>query len=162
MTTRSCLPKGEEGPAFKLLHLEADALGRLAQAAVHSPDILTPLFTNSSSSVDDSSSSTALSLYTELCESPAADPGPYDPDALINARMRTALKDGRAEELQRIAGKWRLDERMTEQEWEEKVGELGVLGTLLACATDPPGDEVKVDFFLVSGRARRPERDCGG
>lgn len=126
---------------------DLDPFCSLAQTAVHSPDILAPLV--ETDSIANTGDTSLLEIYTSLCESPVADPGPYDPDALINARMRTALQGGRAEELQRLAGMWRLDETMDEAEWQDKIGEMGVLATLLACATDPPGADVKVDFFLV-------------
>lgn len=150
LMTRWYSPRRESCAFLAPTAADLDPSCSLAQTAVHSPDILAPLV--ETGSIANTGDTSLLEIYTSLCESPAADPGPYDPDALINARMRTALQGGRAEELQRLAGMWRLDETMDEAEWQDKIGEMGVLATLLACATDPPGAGVKVDFFLVSCR----------
>jgi hypothetical protein len=96
-----------------------------------------------------------LELYAELCTSPKCDPGPYDPNALLTARMKTALQDGRGEEMRRIGGQWVLSMGFTQSQWEERYEEIAVLATLLACSTSRPGKDVRVDFFLVSKAGRR-------
>ncbi|KAJ9103664.1 hypothetical protein QFC19_004239 [Naganishia cerealis] len=98
-----------------------------------------------------------LELYAELCDADKLDPGPYDPDMMIDRRMRNAVEGGRAAEIQRIAEKWALSEAELVVEGDEMAGppgwgtrteELQILCTLLASATGRPGRETRVDFFL--------------
>ncbi len=152
------LQKGKRGDGLLLKCLTLAHPSSLAQVAVHSPDILAKLFepgwpTAPAAALPYDPSQggpSPLELYSELCSSPSSDPGPFDPDALITARMRTALQDGRGEEMRRIASQWVLSPEFTPLQWEERYEEIAVFVTLLACSTSRPGRDVRVDFFLVS------------
>lgn len=137
----------------------------LAQAALHSPmsssifDLNAPL--TSDASVNGSPSknlhhrqpSRGLSLFAilrETYDSPIMKPVmPYDPNALISARIRDALTDGRPEEIRRLAALWEIDIFRGQAELDEKIEELVWMTTLLLASTSKPGREPRLDFFLM-------------
>jgi hypothetical protein len=74
---------------------------------------------------------------------------PYDPDALINARMKAALTGGRAEEIVRICSHYQISETAGENELKAKVEEIIWVATLLMAATGKVGRKPRLDFFLM-------------
>lgn len=102
-----------------------------------------------------------LEVYAEFLSDTDISPPPYDPDMMINDRLESAVHGDHGDKLVALVQKWSL----TDQEladgpggWERKLEELGVLVTLLACASQRDGHAPKVDFFLV----RRSKIDvCG-
>jgi len=74
---------------------------------------------------------------------------PYDPNALVNARIRSALEDGRPEEIRRICSQFYIDETAGDAEMNAKVEELMWTSTLLLVATGKEGRKPRLDFFLM-------------
>lgn len=74
---------------------------------------------------------------------------PYDPDALINARLKAALNGGRAEEIVRICSQYQLSETAGEDELKAKVEEVMWVATLLMAGTGKEGRKPRLDFFLM-------------
>ena len=73
---------------------------------------------------------------------------PYNPDALLSTRIREASKDGRPEEIKRLAALWfSADEG--EEQMEKKIEELFWVSTLLFAACGKPGRKPRFDFFLM-------------
>jgi hypothetical protein len=73
---------------------------------------------------------------------------PYDPDALLSARIRDAREGGRLEEIKRLCTSWfsQLDD---EEHLATKVEELFWVSTLLFAGTGKPGRKPRLDFFLL-------------
>ena len=93
-----------------------------------------------------------LEVYASFLADDDLAPPPYDPDMMINDRLTSAVEGDRGDKLVRLAQKWSL----TDQElgdgpagWERKLEEMGVLVTLVACASQRKGHGPKIDFFLV-------------
>jgi hypothetical protein len=74
---------------------------------------------------------------------------PYDPNAFLRIRIKSAMADGRPEEVARIAELWSLPEDGTDEEWESRVEECLWLATLLTAGTSKPNRTPRVDFFLM-------------
>ena len=96
---------------------------------------------------------TALEIYSLFMTDTGSAPLPYDSERGVDDTLEQSLLDGRAEALLKLADKWSL----TDQElrdgpggYEVKVGELGVLCTLLACGSSRWGKKPRVEFFAVS------------
>ncbi|KAK4687208.1 hypothetical protein P7C73_g2910, partial [Tremellales sp. Uapishka_1] len=127
----------------------------LAEAAVHSPDLEAALFPDDWPQATlpnhpNEPSKSLLDIYTEFSTLPSLAPGPYDPDALINTRLKDALKDGKADETRRLVSLWSLEDVDLEgQGLQKKLEEIAILTTLLTGATGRPGKEKRVDFFLM-------------
>lgn len=169
-----------EGKVFLDLTVVLLTQRRLAEAAIHKTEILSKLFPSdwprsiltdpspsqaqrSASSRSDKwaestyprlpvSGKSLLEIYSDFCQNPKIKPVPYDPDMLINDRLKGCLKDGGAESLFALGEEWSLtDEEVSDGSdgWTRKLEEVAVLGTLLACATGRKGKDKKVDFFLV-------------
>ena len=84
---------------------------------------------------------------------PGSAPLPYDTQRGVNDTLQQSLQGGRAEALLDLAHKWSLtDEELRDGPggYELKVGELGVLCTLLACGSSRWGKKPRVEFFTVS------------
>ncbi|CAL1713315.1 unnamed protein product [Somion occarium] len=91
-----------------------------------------------------------LSILKEAYDSPILHPVmPYDPDALLSKRRRDAVKDGRAEEIQRLSALWKVDITRGQRELDEKVEELLWLTTLLFAGSGRRGRKPRLDFFLM-------------
>ncbi|KAF4575050.1 hypothetical protein EYR36_006406 [Pleurotus pulmonarius] len=115
----------------------------LAQAAVHTIRFQ-PVF----SGVAESGLS-MLEILRQVYDSPVLQPVmPYDNNALINTRMKTALTEGRAEEIQRICSQMKLD-NLSDDDYNAKVNEIIWTSTLLMFATRKPGKKPRLDFFLM-------------
>ena len=74
---------------------------------------------------------------------------PYDNDALLSARIRDAVSEGRAEEITRICSQFSIDTSFDDQEYDTKVEEIIWTATLLLCATGRSGRQPRLDFFLM-------------
>lgn len=74
---------------------------------------------------------------------------PYDPDALVSKRSADAMKDGRPEEIRRLASKWTIDASRGEAEFAARVEEIIWLATLLTVSTGKHGRKPRLDFFLM-------------
>lgn len=76
---------------------------------------------------------------------------PYDPDALLSKRTNDARKDGRPEEIKRLAALWQVDISRGQEELDEKVEELLWLTTFLMAGSGKAGRKPRLDFFLMHG-----------
>jgi hypothetical protein len=74
---------------------------------------------------------------------------PYDPDALLSARIKGAVSEGRADEIKRICSQFGIDMSSGDQEFDAKVEEIIWTVTLLLSATGRPGRKPRLDFFLM-------------
>ena len=74
---------------------------------------------------------------------------PYDPDALLSARIRDAVSEGRADEIKRICSQFSIDTSSGDQEYDAKAEEIMWTAALLLCATGRPGRQPRLDFFLM-------------
>jgi hypothetical protein len=74
---------------------------------------------------------------------------PYNGDLLIGDRRKVTMKDGRPEEIVRIASLWSIPEDGTEEEWESRVEECTWLATLIMAAVSKPDKPPRIDFFLM-------------
>jgi len=90
-----------------------------------------------------------VQLYAEFLEKPSLDPGPYDPDMLINTRLEKTLTPPHIADVQDLVARWDLSD-MSDAGVEERITELAWLTTLLTGATSRPGYPQRIDFFLVS------------
>lgn len=119
----------------------------LAQAAVHSP--LPPELFN----LPETPAQPGLSLLEilrQVYDSPTLKPVmPYDPNALISARINSALSEGRMEEIKRICSQFCIDDSLGELEFDKKLEECILVSTLLLFATGKEGREPRLDFFLM-------------
>ncbi|KAI3595169.1 hypothetical protein WG66_009401 [Moniliophthora roreri] len=86
-----------------------------------------------------------LELLREVYESPKLKPPPYDSSALISTRLENALRDGGAEEVQRISSKLQISESEINSKIEEYIWTV----TLLLFATGKEGRKPRLDFFLM-------------
>jgi pre-mRNA-splicing factor ATP-dependent RNA helicase DHX16 len=73
---------------------------------------------------------------------------PYDPDALLSARIRDACKDGRLEEIRRLSALWFVADE-NEESLKNKIEELFWVSTLLLAGCGKPGRKPRLDFFLM-------------
>ena len=151
----------------------------LAEAAIHDHGIMTKLFPsdrpkgqlkqtyNSKSQIkqeiDEWSESRIkvdgvrlLEIYDKFQNEQELSPVEYNPDMSINERLTTAVEGHHGEKILELIAEWDLsDDALKEPSaWEEKLKEIGVLVTLLACATGRQGHSPRIDFFLVSRRER--------
>jgi len=74
---------------------------------------------------------------------------PYDPDALLSKRARDAMKDGRPEELGRLAALWTIDASLGDAEFDARAEEVLWVVTLLTASTGKHGRAPRLDFFLM-------------
>ena len=74
---------------------------------------------------------------------------PYDPNALLSARIRDAVSEGRADEIKRICSQFSIDTSSGDQEYDAKVEEIIWTAALLLGATGRPGRQPRLDFFLM-------------
>ncbi|KAF9492815.1 hypothetical protein BDN71DRAFT_1450985 [Pleurotus eryngii] len=115
----------------------------LAQAAVH-----TVQFQPAFATITEPGPS-MLEILRQVYDSPALHPVmPYDNNALISSRMKAALTEGRAEEIQRICSQINLD-GLSDDDYNAKVKEIIWTCTLLMFATGKPGKKPRLDFFLM-------------
>jgi len=93
-----------------------------------------------------------LEVYADFLADPTLSPPPYDPDMMINDRLKSAVRGDHADKLVTLVHKWDLsDTELFDGPggWERKLEEIAVLVTLIACASQKDGHPPKVDFFLV-------------
>lgn len=135
----------------------------LAQAAVHShrfvPDALrigpqpsgyVNRKSNSNGHRQPARGLSLLEILREVYESPILKPVlPYDSDALLSKRFEDANKDGRPEEIARLADKWIVDTSQGQAGLDEKVEELLWVTTLLLASSGKKGRKPRLDFFLM-------------
>lgn len=93
-----------------------------------------------------------LELYAEVCADPQLKPETYDPDKLINDRIKGSIENGRGQRLRELVAKYDVDNAELE--------EIAVFATLLACSTGLRGNKPKVDFFLVRSLVRKDHSAC--
>ncbi|CAA7269317.1 unnamed protein product [Cyclocybe aegerita] len=121
----------------------------IAQVAVHTPLNGTIFYGN----IDTSRPSEIISLLELLRRVYDSDilapPLPYDPNALISARIRGALADGRAEEIVRLCALYHISDAITDPEINAKVEEIIWTTVLLMSATGRPEQNPRLDFFLM-------------
>ena len=100
--------------------------------------------------VETSKSITLLELLAQVYESKILHPPmPYDPDALLSARIRFALANGGAEEIHRICSQFGVFGDFKEADLESKVEECIWVSTLLLASTGKEGRKPRLDFFLM-------------
>ena len=91
-----------------------------------------------------------LELLRQLYDSDILKPiMPYDPDALLSARIRDTVSGSRADEIKRICSQFAVDASSGDQEFDAKVEEIIWTATLLLSATGRPGRQPRLDFFLM-------------
>jgi hypothetical protein len=73
---------------------------------------------------------------------------PYDPDALLSARIRDAQEGGRLEEIKRLCASW-FSSSDNEEHLMMKIEEIFWVSTLLFAGTGKPGRKPRLDFFLL-------------
>ncbi|KAJ7582970.1 hypothetical protein C8J56DRAFT_1099801 [Mycena floridula] len=117
----------------------------LAQTAVHQP--LPPNLFNSGQTRQPSRGISLLEILHKFDATPAV--MPYDPDALISARVKSALSGGRTEEIVRLCSLWDIDESLGDAELNSRVEECIFASTLLLFATGKEGKAPRLDFFLM-------------
>ncbi|PPQ75410.1 hypothetical protein CVT26_015394 [Gymnopilus dilepis] len=117
----------------------------LAQAAVHNTLLIFNI-----DKAPPKENTTLLELLREVYDSEVLKPlMPYDPNALINARLKGAVADGRLEEIEKIVAKFNLKDDFTEEDIARKTEEVIWVATLLTFATGKPGRKPRLDFFLM-------------
>ncbi|THH31188.1 hypothetical protein EUX98_g3013 [Antrodiella citrinella] len=135
----------------------------VAQAAIHSDKSVPEALrlgpqpsghVNSTSSPDGhrqpSRGLSFLEILREFYDSPILKPVmPYDPNAFLRIRQADAVKDGRPEEIARLADKWIVDTSKGQAGLDEKVEELLWVTTLLLAGSGKKGRKPKVDFFIM-------------
>ncbi|KAF8882188.1 hypothetical protein CPB84DRAFT_1851350 [Gymnopilus junonius] len=93
---------------------------------------------------------TFLELLRQVYDSEVLKPPmPYDPNALINARLKSAVADGRKEEIEKISAQFNLRNDFTDDDVAQKAQEIIWTATLLTFATGKPGRKPRLDFFLM-------------
>lgn len=93
---------------------------------------------------------TLLELIAQVYESKILHPPmPYDPNALLTARMRLTLANGGAEEIHRICSQYGVFGDFKEADLESKVEECIWVSTLLLAGTGREGRKPRLDFFLM-------------
>ncbi|KAF5371285.1 hypothetical protein D9758_004168 [Tetrapyrgos nigripes] len=131
----------------------------LAQTAIHVPlssELF--MFENSSQAVKNDVSRkrtpsrglSMLEILRQVYDSPVLKPVmPYDNNALMSARIKDVLKDGRPEEIRRICSQFYVDESVGDAEMKVKVEEFMWTATLLLFSTGKEGRKPRLDFFLM-------------
>ena len=132
----------------------------LAQTAIH-PTLSASIFDmNETTGIKDTAEDVSrmpsgdgpslLEILGQVYESDILKPVmPYDPNALISARIRAALTEGRAEEIKRVCSQYIVNASLGEKELNAKVEEIIWTATLLLSATGRPGRKPRLDFFLM-------------
>ena len=93
---------------------------------------------------------TLLELFAQVYESKILHPPmPYNPNALLTARIRLALANGGAEEIHRICSQYGLFGDFKEADLASKVEECIWVSTLLMASTGREGRKPRLDFFLM-------------
>ncbi|KAJ8507666.1 hypothetical protein ONZ45_g9998 [Pleurotus djamor] len=119
----------------------------IAQTAIHS-FASDKIFSFSNPSAQQTGPS-VLELLRQVYDSPVLKPVmPYDNNALINARIKSALSDGRAEEIQRICAQLNINET-SDDHLRSIVNEVIWTSTLLMFASGKPNKKTRLDFFLM-------------
>ncbi|KAI0822325.1 hypothetical protein BC628DRAFT_1327511 [Trametes gibbosa] len=91
-----------------------------------------------------------LSILSQAYDSEVMKPVmPYDPDALLSARLRAACADGRPEEIRRLSALWQIDTARGQAELDDKTEELFWTTTLLLVGSGRRGRKPRLDFFLM-------------
>jgi hypothetical protein len=117
----------------------------LAQAAMHTPRAIFHV-----EKCVPPKSITLLELLREVYDSDALKPPmPYDPNALISARMKNAIANGGTEEIERICAKYNISDTTTDTDIAQKTEEIIWVATLLTFATGKKGRKPRLDFFLM-------------
>lgn len=147
-------------PVFRL---NVDSFVAIAQAAIHTHQFAPELYRLGAQPTDHVNQATTsdghrqpsrglslLEIFRQVYDSPILKPVmPYDPDALLSKRREDALKDGRPEEIARLASHWVVDTTKGQAGLDEKVEELLWVTTLLLVATGKKGRKPRLDFFLM-------------
>lgn len=117
----------------------------LAQACMHNP-IQGTVF-----NIDKSPQHniTLLELLRRVYDSPILKPIPYNPNMLLSERIRRALANGGAEELQRLCALYHISEHITDVDLDKKIKECTFVATLLMSGTGRRGRKPRLDFFLM-------------
>ena len=93
---------------------------------------------------------TLLELFAQVYESKILHPPmPYDPNALLSARIKLALANGGAEEIHRICSQYGLSGDFKEADLASKVEECIWVSTLLLGSTGREGRKPRLDFFIM-------------
>ena len=97
-----------------------------------------------------SQSITLLELFAQVYESKILHPPmPYDPNALLSTRIRLALANGGAEEIQHLCSQYGLSGDFKEVDLTSKIEECIWVSTLLMAGTSKEGRKPRLDFFLM-------------
>ena len=100
--------------------------------------------------VETSQNITLLEVLAQVYESKILHPPmPYDPNALLSARVNFALANGGAEEIHRICSQYGLFGDFKEADLASKVEECIWVSTLLLGSTGKEGRKPRLDFFLM-------------
>ncbi|KAL0950038.1 hypothetical protein HGRIS_010046 [Hohenbuehelia grisea] len=124
----------------------------LAQTAVHKPitdelyDLDHIIKSDSSSKSKNDADTSVLGLLREVYDSSILHPAmPYDPDALVNQRLKSALQDGRGPEIKRICSQYTL----ADESPESAASDIIWAAVILLCSTGRHGRAPRLDFFLM-------------
>lgn len=91
-----------------------------------------------------------LEILRQVYDSPILKPVmPYDPNAVIYARLKDAMSEGRPQEIRRVCSQLYIDEEKGDEELDAKVEECIWAATLLMFATGREGHKPRLDFFLM-------------
>ncbi|GMK57238.1 hypothetical protein CspeluHIS016_0400720 [Cutaneotrichosporon spelunceum] len=125
----------------------------LAQACQHSAATASPLYPTNwpetpLKNTSGKHNKPLLGLYAEYLENPVLDPGPYDPNALINDRLKDAITPERVIVLQDLVARWDLSD-MSEAGIAARAEEVSWIAALICGATSRPGYKTRIDFFLM-------------
>lgn len=93
--------------------------------------------------------SSLLEVYFNFAKDEILDVGPYDPDQLINTRLKNAVATPEKQKrLRDLVASWDLSDLSTEGAHKLQI-ELGFLVTMLTSGTSRPGKKPRIDFFLM-------------
>ena len=109
----------------------------------------TPSSTFNVEKSDPAKSITLLELLRQVYESDVLKPPAYDPDAFINARMKSALGNGAKEEIEKLCAQYYISDSITDADFDKKVEEIIWVATLLMAGTGRKGRKPRLDFFLM-------------
>jgi len=130
--------------------LDALVVTGLAQAAIHKLDVAAKHYPFSSSikATEPSAGSSLWNIYREMYDSKILAPVmPYDSNALVSARIKAAMKDGRPEEISRLTST--LSFEKGDEDIERYTREITWLAVLLTFGTSKPNRKIRLDFFLM-------------
>ncbi|KAF5393012.1 hypothetical protein D9757_001125 [Collybiopsis confluens] len=125
----------------------------LASAAIHQPtaEELFQAETEPQPSPPSSDNDlTVLEILSLVYASPILKPPmPYDPNALLSTRIKSALSDGRLAQLRSLCSKFYVPTTLSSEEMDHKIEQLVWAAILSLFSTGKEGRKPRLDFFLM-------------